>query len=282
MAYFSFTTGLFHRYYLIMLGPALAALTGMAFWSVSELYKRNRWLGLGSLASLVIVTLGFQAVMLSEYTTASWLLPFAIITTLAGMAILITNNSTQLRTAALTLVLLAMLAAPTTWSVMVTMNDNSNVALPTATINDVQPTTFMTPDNTVMSDNEAAIMDYLLANTDSDSYLLATVNARSAAPYILETGRPVLTFGGFSGSDQVIDAAGVAEMVANGELRYILYSDKITNSHRDIATWVTKSCVPTSVPGVEVRAQNTAQGQNTQNVRMSPPSQNEVLYDCAQ
>ena len=280
MAYFSFTTGLFHRYYLIMLGPALAALTGMAFWSVSELFKRNRWLGFGSLASLIIVTLGFQAVILSEYTTASWLLPFAIVTALAGMTILIINNSTQLRTVALTIILLAMLAAPTTWSVMVTMNDNSNVALPTATINDSQPTTFMTPDNTVMSDNEEAIMNYLLANTDPNSYLLATVNARSAAPYILETGRPVLTFGGFSGSDQVIDAAGVAEMVANGELRYILYSDKITNSHRDIAAWVRESCVPTSVPGVEVRAQNSAQGQNTQNVGLRPPSQNEVLYDC--
>jgi len=280
MAYFSFTTGLFHRYYLIMLGPALAALTGMAFWSVSELFKRNRWLGFGSLVSLVVVTLGFQAVILSEYTTASWLLPFAIITALAGMAMLIINNSTQLRTAALTIILLAMLAAPTTWSVMVTMNDNSNVALPTATINDSQPTTFMTPDNTVMSDNEAAIMDYLLANTDPDSYLLATVNARSAAPYILETGRAVLTFGGFSGNDQVIDAAGVVEMVENGDLRYILYSDKIANSHRDIAAWVTESCVPTSVPGVEVREQNAAQGQNTQNVRMGPPSENEVLYDC--
>ena len=282
MAYFSFTTGLFHRYYLIMLGPSLAALTGMAFWSVSELFKRNRWLGFGSLASLVIVTLGFQALMLSEYTTASWLLPFAIVTALVGVVMLIINNSTQLRTIALTLVLFAMLAAPTTWSVMVTMNENSNVALPTATINDSQPTTFMTPDNTVMSDNEAAIMDYLLANTDPGSYLLATVNARSAAPYILETGRPVLTFGGFSGNDQVIDAVGVAEMVEEGELRYILYSDKINNSHQDIAAWVRESCVPTSVPGVKVRTQNVAQSQNTQNVRMSPPSQSEVLYDCAQ
>ncbi len=43
LAYFSFTIGLFHRYYLIMLGPALAALIGMAFWAVSALLKRKRW-----------------------------------------------------------------------------------------------------------------------------------------------------------------------------------------------------------------------------------------------
>ena len=280
MAYFSFTTGLFHRYYLIMLGPALAALTGMAFWSISTLFKRNRWLGFGALLSLIIVTLGFQAVILSEYTTASWLLPLAIVGTLTGLGILLLNKSSQMRSLALTIVLLAMLAAPFTWSVMVITDENPNVALPTATINDAQPTTFMTPNNTVTSENEEAIMNYLLANTDPDSYLLATVNARSAAPFILETGRAVLTFGGFSGSDQIINAADVAEMVANGELRYILYSDKINNSHRDIAAWVMESCVPTSVPGVEVQEQNPAQGQNQQNVRMSPPSQNEVLYDC--
>ena len=280
MAYFSFTTGLFHRYYLIMLGPALAALTGMAFWSISELFKRNRWLGFGSLVSLIIVTLGFQAVILNEYDIATWVLPLAILGALAGTGMLLLNNSSKIRVAALTVVLLAMLAAPFTWSVMVTMNEDANVALPTATLNDVQPTTFMTPNNTVMSENEEAIMDFLLANTNPNSYLLATVNARSAAPYILETGRPVLTFGGFGGGDQIIDAAGVAEMVANGELRYILYSEKITNSHRDIAVWVTESCVPTSVPGVKVGGQKTAQGQNTQNVGLRPPSQNEVLYDC--
>ncbi len=312
MAYFSFTTGLFHRYYLIMMGPALAALTGMAFWSIGQLFKRNRWLALGTLTLLVIVTLGFQGYMLSSYDTANWLLPLAIVTALVGLGVLFFSNviasgakqspssgteiatlqkhtprtsapqgNDVLRTSAMTLILFAILAAPLTWSVMVTTEENPNVALPTATLNDTQPTSFMTPNNTVMSSHEEAIMDYLLANTDPNSYLLATVNARSAAPYILETGRPVLAFGGFSGSDQVIDAVGVVEMVSNGELRYILYSDKITNSHRDIAAWVTESCVPVSVPGVEFQQEQPQRAQNQQNVGLRPPSQNEVLYDCA-
>ena len=282
IAYFSFTTGLFHRYYLIMMGPALAALVGMAFWSVAQLFKRNRWLALGTLTLLIMITLGFQGFMLSGYDTANWLLPLAIVTALVGTGILLINNSAWARAAALTLILLAMLAAPLTWSVMVTTEENPNVALPTATLNDTQPTSFMTPNNTVMSGNEEAIMEFLLANTDPESYLLATVNARSAAPYILETGRPVLTFGGFSGRDQVIDAAGVAEMVANGELRYILYSENIGNSHRDIAAWVTESCLPVSVPGVGSQQEQPQRAQNQQNVGLRSPSQNEVLYDCAQ
>jgi len=303
MAYFSFTTGLFHRYYLIMMGPALAALVGMAFWSVAQLFKRNCWLALGTLILLVVITLGFQAFMLSSYDTAKWLLPLAVGCSVIGLTLLVIASGAKqspssdaeiatsrmhasrndvLRTAALTIILLAMLAAPLTWSVMVTTEENPNVALPTATLNDTQSTSFMTPNNTVMSSNEEAIMDYLLANTDPESYLLATVNARSAAPYILETGRSVLTFGGFSGRDQVIDAAGVAAMVANGELRYILYSENIGNSHRDIAAWVTESCLPVSVPGVEVQEQRAQQNPNQQNVRLGAPDQKEVLYDCAQ
>ncbi len=285
LAYFSFTTGLFHRYYLIMLGPALAALTGMAFWSVAQLFKRNRWLGMGTLIFLIVITFGFQAVMLDEYTTGSWVLSLALAGTLVGLAMLlievvIAKKVSILRNAAFGIILVAMLVAPFTWSVMVVTDENPNVALPTATINDTQPTTFMTPNNTTMSDNEEAIMNFLLANTDPDTYLLATVNARSAAPYILETGRPVLTFGGFSGGDQVIDAAGVAEMVANGELRYILFSENMNQSHRDIAAWVTEACVSVSVPGIENQQQNPTQ--SAQNVGLRPPSQNEVLYDCAQ
>ena len=287
MAYFSFTTGLFHRYYLIMLGPALAALTGMAFWSVAQIFKRNRWLGLGTLAFIAVVTLGFQAVMLSGYQTMSWVLPTSIVLALVGFALALAavlgggdaawSVATKI---ALGIVLLAFLVAPTTWATMATLNENPNVALPTATLNDSTRASFMTPNNTTMTSNEESIMNFLLENTDPDAYLLATVNARSAAPYILETGRAVLTFGGFSGRDPIFEVSDITEMVASGELRYVLYSDTMNQAHREIAHWVTASCVPVSVPGVESQ-QRPSQGQ-TQNAGLRPPSNNEVLYDCAQ
>ncbi len=280
MIYFSYTTGLFHRYYLMMLGPGLAALTGMAFWSFDQLFKRNRWLGFGTFAFLVTVTLGFQAMMLNGYDSVAWLLPLITATALIAFALLLFDASTQMRTAALTIILLAMLAAPTTWSVMAATNANHNIALPTASLNDSEPTTFMTPNNDVMSDNERVIMEFLLENTEPDSYLLATVSARGAAPYILETGRSVLTLGGFSGSDQIVDVAGLAEMVANGELRYILYSEQINNTHRDIAAWVTETCIPTSVAGTVSQRGASSQRQNSQGDGLRPPSENEVLYDC--
>lgn len=283
MAYFSFTTGLFHRYYLIMLGPALAALAGMAFWSVAEIFKRNRWLGAGTLTFITVITLAFQGVMLSEYSTASWVLPTAIIIALIGLISAFADavfKKPVARNIALGIILLAILIAPATWATMVTVNENPDVALPTATINDTQPTSFMTPNNTTMTENETAMMNYLLANTDPDAYLLATVNARSAAPYILETGRAVLTFGGFSGSDPIFELSDIVGMVERGELRYILYSNNMNQAQREIANWVTEACVPVSVPGVDIQQQEQA-GQN-QNIGLRPPSNNEALYDCAQ
>lgn len=279
MIYFSFTTGLFHRYYLIMLGPPLAALAGMAFWSVVQLRKCNHWLSWRSmLAIITLATLGFQSMMLSGYEAASWLLPVSILTALIGLGLTALKSTDRLHRAAMALVLAAVLVAPFTWSVQVAASDNPNVALPTASTVDRTSTSFMTPNNTTMTSNEKMITEYLLANTDSDSYLLATLNARGAAPYILETGRPVLTLGGFTGSDQVIDAAGLAQMVSDGELRFVLFSNQIPRSHPEIAIWMQQTCIPVDVPGLKIQP---SQPPFSRNAGLPSPPQNEVLYDCA-
>ncbi len=278
MIYFSFTTGLFHRYYLIMLGPPLAALVGMAFWSIVQLWKRDRWLAWSFLAIFTLATIGFQIATLSNYESASWLPPFVIFTSLIGLGLTAPISTDRLHLTNLSLVLVAVMIAPFTWSVQAATTENPNVALPTANTADKTSTSFMTPNNDTMSKNERIVTKYLLANTNPDSYLLATHTARGAAPYILETGRPVLTFGGFTGSDQVIDAAGVAQMVSDGELRFVLFSSQISRSHRDIANWVQKTCTPVQVPGLNVRPPRP---QYPQNIRLPSPPQNEVLYDCA-
>jgi 4-amino-4-deoxy-L-arabinose transferase-like glycosyltransferase len=278
MIYFSFTTGLFHRYYLIMLGPPLAALVGIAFWSIVQLWKRNHWLAWSILAIFTFATLGFQIATLSSYESASWLPPFAIFTSLIGLGLAAPISTDRLHLTNLSLVLVALMVAPFTWSVQAATTENPNVALPTANTADKTSTSFMTPNNDTMTEKEKKVLEYLLANTDPDSYLLATHTARGAAPFILETGRPVLTFGGFTGSDQVIDAAGVAQMVSAGELRFVLFSSQISRAHRDIANWVQKTCTPAQVPGLNLRP---ARLQYPQNIGLPSPPQNEVLYDCA-
>lgn len=273
LVYFSFTTGLFHRYYLIMLGPPLAALVGLTFWSITRLGRRNRWLALATLAVLLALTLGFQVEMVNGYAIAGWLLPLTAGVGIAGLA-LFAMKSRQLSRIALALVLVAMLAAPFIWSVQAAVTSNPNVALPTASLADNQATTFMTPNKVDMTANDEAILNYLLAHTEPDTYLLATLNTRSAAPFILATGRPVLTFGGFSGSDNIVSADGLAQMVADGDLRYVL---GLPQQKPDLAHWIVNYCSVVNVPGLTVVQDDKPAGRAFPPGR---PAESEVLYDC--
>jgi 4-amino-4-deoxy-L-arabinose transferase-like glycosyltransferase len=127
----------------------------------------------------------------------------------------------------------------------------------------------------LLSPTQARILDYLLDNTNEGSYLVATLNARQASPYILTTERPVLTFGGFKGSDNVIDAEGLAEMVAEGELRFVLGDSNLNRQKPDIAKWLQRNCSVVNLPGLG-GAQMTLPG-NLGSDKQGEPG---MLYDC--
>jgi hypothetical protein len=89
---------------------------------------------------------------------------------------------------------------------------------------------------------------------------------------VLATGRPVLYMGGFNGADPVIDVDGLAELVASGDLRYVLFGGG--NGKQDIAQWLQTSCtvIPQFSQGNDRPAQNQRlDGRN---------NQGNVLYQC--
>jgi 4-amino-4-deoxy-L-arabinose transferase-like glycosyltransferase len=63
---------------------------------------------------------------------------------------------------------------------------------------------------------------YLEANQGSAKYLLAASGSQTTASVIISTGRPVITIGGFSGSDPAPTVAQLAKIVAAGEVRFVL------------------------------------------------------------
>ena len=282
MAYFSFTTGLFHRYYLIMLGPPLAALAGISFWSMAKHWKQNHALGWLLAAFLTSLTIIFEIYTFRNYPDYStWVTAFALLIWLAGMAALVLSHWVPLHKVGLGLLLIAMLVAPFTWSLLTTLNSNPNVALPTAGVeaSDHTRASIMTPNQTTLSANGQIILEYTQANTDPDDYLLATLNARGAAPYILETGRKVLTFGGFSGGDNVVSLDDLIEMIDTGELRFILGLPQGRQQKQEIVQWMASSCTVVNLQTWEVS--ETSQVSQNQNNRPGPGGQNdEVLYDC--
>jgi 4-amino-4-deoxy-L-arabinose transferase-like glycosyltransferase len=258
MAYFSFTAGLFHRYYLIMLGPPIAALVGIFFWALIKHWKRNHWLGWGVLVFISGLTVTFQAYTFRNDAAISGAVGAAALGCWGlGMGLLALRSRRALQTVGAVLVLFSMLVVPASLSGLAATNPNPDVALPTAGAGAMSKTTFMTPNQGSLDSNGQAILDYLLDNTDPDSYLLATNNARGAAPFILAVGRPVLTFGGFTGNDAVIDLNGFVEMLENDRLRFVLGVPQ----KPEIAQWMRRNCQVVEVPGLR--------------------GQTEPLFDCS-
>ncbi len=240
LAYFSFTTGLFHRYYLIMVGPPLAALVGIYFWAILKFMDKNRFLGWCITFILTGITIAFEIFTLRNYPDyISTITTISIVLWFFGIGFLsIAGSHKRFHQAAITITLMGLLVAPFTWSLLTAWNANPNVALPTAGVDSANNYPPNAPDM-IMDSKTEKILEFLLENTDPDSYLVATLNAREAAPFILATDRPVLTFGGFKGSDDVISAEEFAAMVENSDIQYVL---GIPTQKREITQWMVNHC----------------------------------------
>ncbi|HEY8684405.1 MAG TPA: glycosyltransferase family 39 protein [Chloroflexota bacterium] len=68
----------------------------------------------------------------------------------------------------------------------------------------------------------ATLVTYLEKHRGTAKYLAATTNSNSAAPLIIATGQPIMSLGGFSGSDPILTTAQFASLVKAGEVRYFL------------------------------------------------------------
>ena len=69
------------------------------------------------------------------------------------------------------------------------------------------------------------LVTFLREHNRGEEFLLATVNARLAAPVIIATGEPVMALGGFNGSDPILAADGFASLVAARHVRFALIGD---------------------------------------------------------
>jgi hypothetical protein len=104
-----------------------------------------------------------------------------------------------------------------------------------------------------------ALLNYLGSNTQGITYLMAVPSAMQGADYVLATGRPVLYLGGFMGQDQVESSASLAQMVAEGKLRFIYWGGQGggfgPGGQSDVSTWVSNTCTP--VQGFDTATRNS-------------------------
>jgi 4-amino-4-deoxy-L-arabinose transferase-like glycosyltransferase len=229
---FSAAGGLFHAYYLVAMAPALSALAGIGTVSLWSLYNAG---GAGSLLfpATVIATALWQGYIVNGYLAGylaigeRWLVP-----TLIGLCGLTAAALVLLRRVVPVLLggvaLLSLLAMPAAWSIG-TVLVKGNTGFPAARppfLNDAAETQrrrWSMVAGTLGGDPK--LIDFLRSNHRSETYLLASVNARQAAPIIIATGEPVIALGGFSGRDPILTVDAFARLVEDERLRFVLVGD---------------------------------------------------------
>ncbi|GAA3233540.1 ArnT family glycosyltransferase [Actinocorallia longicatena] len=82
------------------------------------------------------------------------------------------------------------------------------------------------------------VVDYLVKNQGSARWLVAVASAQSASSLILQTGRPVIAMGGFTGSDPAMTVAKLKAYAAAGKLRYVLVGDARGGGSSEVTAWV--------------------------------------------
>jgi 4-amino-4-deoxy-L-arabinose transferase-like glycosyltransferase len=271
--YFTYSPGLMHAYYLIMLGAPIAALTAMTGWALWQLIQKRALLGWGLLLLLTAGTLVFQGVTLWDTTSlAPWAVGFAII--LFGLGLCFFGLSllrSRFAPVAVTVLLASMLVAPTVWSTLTTFNTSPNGALPAAgPAGQNFPGRSFPQGNNNTGNGDQSLLDYLLANTRPGTYLVATDRASDAAAYILATGRPVLAFGGFLGQYNEVSVDQLAALVKNGKLRFIL--GQALQGRQEISQWVQQNC--------KLADTSTLNSGNSGIGNFGGPRQSTSLYDC--
>ncbi|MBI2913733.1 MAG: glycosyltransferase family 39 protein [Chloroflexi bacterium] len=269
--------GLFHRYYLEMLSPAIAALVGaglVAAWNDYRQGRRRGWLLPGALAGAAAAQVG----ILTYFPDwGRWLIPAVIglagASALTLVALRFWKSELRAQFAALALAagIAGLLVAPAAWATTPLWN-GGDTGLPFA------GPELLDRGGRPGPQTDPKLLEYLSANRQGEEFLVATLNTRDAAPIILETGEPVMALGGFSGGDQILSADELAGEVSDGVVRFFLLPPDAPQ--QEAARWVQESCaaVPTQL-WQPVRARPVGPSPPPPGGAQSPP-QGQGLYDC--
>jgi len=219
---FSAAGGIFHGYYLAVMAPAIAALAGVG--AISLL----RWRGAGGwrsflLPAALLATAAWQYGIGSSFPGAAeqpWWPALALLlaggTALAVIALI----PRRLAPLALGIGVAALLVMPTAWALS-TVVIPARVEFPTAGI--WQATAAEDPAiRRGRARQIEALLAFLRDQHRGERFLVATPDARRAAPLIIASGEPVMAMGGYMGGDAILTPATLADMAARGELRFVM------------------------------------------------------------
>ncbi|MDW8314692.1 MAG: glycosyltransferase family 39 protein [Rhodovarius sp.] len=216
-AAFSFAGGVFHTYYLAVLAPPLAALA--AAGGAWLLRREGGWLAAG-LAGLGLwqghILLGQAGADPAQPALQAGL--FAL-----GLALLLLLARAVWRIPPALLLIPALILPAAAAASLVLRRPNP--ATPAADLARLgRPAE--DAERAAAAARAALWRERLLALLDAQAaperFVLAVPNALIAAPLILASGRPVIAYGGYAGTDPILTPARLCALVRDGALRFVM------------------------------------------------------------
>lgn len=249
MAVFFSIAGFIHRYYVVMLTPAIAALAAISVQLIWN-SKYKKWLVPVSL----LVTLAVQCIIAAR-TTWIWILIPMLVLGVIGLVSYYIKREPYKKVAA-GIMLISLFVAPLAWALTPVIYTNTNANIPNAGPTLAESSGrggISLPTNNLSSNDSSALYKYLLENYNGERWAVAVASSNEAAPIILETGLPVMAIGGFSGSDSILTLNALKEYIQSGELRYYYASsNRGGQSDSEITTWVEENGTAIDVNGVTI------------------------------
>jgi 4-amino-4-deoxy-L-arabinose transferase-like glycosyltransferase len=232
MGVFFSVAGFFHQYYLTEMAPAIAALFGIGLVTMWQDYRRGGWRG-WLLPIALVAAIAEQVSILSGYPTwGQVLIPILVVTGCIVVGALVAARSapmiraiafkTRLLAPALALGVLVLLISPTVWAAVPILTSTQADTLVAGPTTENSFGGFRASGQNQSGGSDTALLSYLEAQQGAAKFLVAVSSSNEADSIILATNRPVMTLGGFSGSDPILTTSQLAALVKNGTVRYFL------------------------------------------------------------
>nr|WP_205747599.1 MULTISPECIES: glycosyltransferase family 39 protein [Bacillus amyloliquefaciens group] len=232
----------FHHYYLIMLAPPIAALTGAGWVALVHLYREQTGWKSWLLPAAILVTTGFELFILRNYNDqigAGWSIGAGVLGAVAAIALFVFKQRQKPLSYYVSLAaLLVLMVMPIYWA-STPLLYGGNSSLP-----ETGPQLASASGKGMGMDNASVntkLINYLEKHNAGADYLFAATDSNTAAPYIIKTKKAVMAIGGFSGSDPAITLTQFKKLVKEGKVKYFLTSGMGKGGNNDIVQWVEKN-----------------------------------------
>jgi 4-amino-4-deoxy-L-arabinose transferase-like glycosyltransferase len=285
---FNFMSGIIHTYYAVILAPAIAALVGGA---TVELWRgRATDPRAGVVLGVGVAMTGLMGFAILERTPGfAPGLAYGVLALSVAAALLVAIPagllSARVPRVALALAAAAVLAGPLAYaadSMATAYSGGDPSAGPQAAASIGGPGGNGPSGLRAGAATDQALVDYLVMNQGSARWIVAASGSQVAADIQLAAGLPVLTMGGFTGSDPAPTLAELEALVSAGQVRYVLLGGGPGGGPRggpgglpgfrgpggsggtdDRAAWVSANCAAVSAAGVSASGLYDCSGATT-------------------